>query len=78
MATPAGASFQIHPNRSKAACSQRSASWLGMLVSDGSLVYQCWQGLRQRCVAHRIRTAKGRAEPLDTGSAGCGQKIRAE
>jgi len=44
--------FQMHANRSKAAFAQRIAGWRGLLVSDGSLVYQGWQGLRQSCLAH--------------------------
>jgi transposase len=77
MANPAVAYFQIHPTRSKAALTQLIASWLGILVSDGYLVYQYGQGFRQRCLAHLIRTAKGLSAHVDAGIAVCGQKIRA-
>jgi len=46
MANPEVAYFQIHPNRSKGAFRQLIADWSGILVSDGYLVYQYWQGLR--------------------------------
>jgi transposase len=49
MANPEVAYFQIHPNRSKVAFSQLIVNWAGILVSDGYLVYQYWQGLRQSC-----------------------------
>jgi hypothetical protein len=38
MAHPAVASFQIHPNRSTAACAQLIAAWRGLLVRDGYIV----------------------------------------
>ena len=46
-------------------------------MSDGYLVYQHWQGLRQSCLAHLIRTAKGFAEHLDAGIARCGCPVHA-
>jgi hypothetical protein len=48
MAHPLVADFQIPPTRSRGAFAQRIADWAGVLVSDGSLVYQPWQGIRQR------------------------------
>lgn len=54
------------------------ADWRGILVRDGSLVYQYWQGLRQSCLAHLIRTAKGLAEQLDAGIIRCGGRRHAE
>lgn len=54
---------------------QLIADWTGILVSDGYLVYQRWQGLRQSCLAHLIRTAKGLAEHLEVGIAGFGQRV---
>jgi transposase len=78
MANPLLAYFQLHPTRSKAAFSQLIASWLGILVSDGYLVYQYWQGLRQSCLAHLIRTAKGLSEHVDAGIAVFGRKRRAK
>jgi transposase len=78
MANPLVAYCQRPPTRSKVAFAQRIARWLGSLVSDGSLVYQSWQGLRQSGLAHLIRTAKGLSEHVDAGLAVFGQKIRAE
>ena len=77
MANPEVAYFQIHPTRSKTAFVQLIADWTGILVSDGYLVYQHWQGLRQSCLAHLIRTAKGLAEHLDAGIARCGCPVHA-
>jgi transposase len=73
MANPAVASFQIHRHRSKAAFAQLMGDWTGLLVSDGDGVSQSWEGLRQSCLAHLIRTANGLAEsvPLwDSGARG--------
>ena len=78
MANPQVAYFQIHPNRSKAAFVQLIADWSGILVSDGYLVYQSWQGLRQSCLAHLVRTAKGLAEHLDGGIARFGRRVHTE
>jgi transposase len=78
MANPAVAYFQIHPHRSKAAFAQLIVDWEGILVSDGYLVYQYWQGLRQSCLAHLIRTAQGLAEHLDARIARFGWRIHAE
>jgi transposase len=70
--------FQIRANRSKAAFSQLIAGWRGILVSDGSTIDHSWQGLRQSCLAHLIRTAKGLAESVEVGIARCGERVRAE
>jgi transposase len=78
MANPVVAYFQIHPTRSKAAFVQLIADWIGILVSDGYLVYQRWQGLRQSCLAHLLRTAKGLAEHLDAGIARFGRRVHGE
>jgi transposase len=78
MANPGVAYFQIHLHRSKAAFAQLIADWQGLLVSDGSSVYQSWQGLRQSCLAHLLRTAKGLAEHVDAGIARCGGRLHAE
>jgi len=78
MANPAVAYFQIHPNRSKAAFVQLIGDWTGILVSDGYGVYQSWAGLRQSCVAHLIRTAKGLAESVEAGMARFGGRVHAE
>jgi transposase len=78
MANPAVAYFQIHPHRSKAAFTQLIHDWCGILVSDGYRVYQYWEGLRQSCLAHLIRTAKGLAESVETGMARFGGRVHAE
>jgi transposase len=78
MANPAVAYFQGHPNRSKATFAQLIADWTGILVSDGYLVYQSWPGLRQSCLAHLIRTAKGLAERVEVGIARFGRKVHTE
>lgn len=78
MANPVVAYFQIHPNRSRAAFAQLIADWRGILVSDGYLVYRYWQGLRQSCLAHLLRTAKGLTEHLEAGIARFGRRIHAE
>ena len=44
--------------------------WTGILVSDGSRVYQYWEGLRQSCLAHLIRAAQGLAEKVEAGCIG--------
>jgi len=78
MAHPLVASFQIHPTRSKGALTHLIADWTGILVSDGDLVYQSWQGLRQSGLAHLMRTAQGLAERVEAGIARCGVRRHAE
>jgi transposase len=78
MANPGVAYFQIHRHRSKAAFAQLIADWQGLLVSDGYSVYQSWKGLRQSCLAHLLRTAKGLAESVEAGIARCGGRLHAE
>ena len=78
MANPAVASLQIHPNRSTAAFGQLIGDWTGILVSDGYRVSQFWEGLRQNCLAHLIRAAKGLAERVEAGMARCGGRIHTE
>jgi transposase len=55
-----------------------NTDWTGVLVSDGYLVSPYWQGLRQSCLAHLIRTAQGLAEPLNAGMARFGQRVHGE
>ena len=50
---------------------------MGVLVSAGDLVYQSWQGLRQRCLAHLLRTAKGLTEGMEAGMARFGARAHA-
>ena len=78
MAHPEVAYFQIHPTRSKAAFIQLIGDWMGLLVSDGYLLSQRWQGRRQSCLAHLIRTAKGLAESVEARMAHFGGRVHAE
>jgi transposase len=78
MANSLVAYFQISPTRSKAALAQLIADWRGILVSDGYLVYQYWPGLRQSCLAHLLRTAKGLAESVEASIARFGGRVHAE
>ena len=61
MANPCGRLLPDPPHPLQSAFAQLIADWTGILVSDGYLVYQYWQGLRQSCLAHLLRTAKGLA-----------------
>jgi transposase len=54
--------FKIHKERSKKAFLALIDTWRGILVSDGYNVYQRWVQLRQTCLAHLIRDAKGLTE----------------
>ena len=78
MANPEVAYFQTYTHRSKAAFAQLIGDWTGILVSDGYGVYQYWEGLRQSCLAHLIRTAKGLAESVEAGMARFGRRAHAE
>jgi transposase len=75
MAHPLGADCQRSPPRSQGAFAHLIADWTGVLVRDGSLVDQSWQGLRQRCLAPRRRTAQGLAESVEAGMARCGERV---
>ena len=54
--------FMMHQRRSKEAFLELIADWKGILISDGYRLYQSWVNLRQTCLAHLIRDAKGLAE----------------
>ena len=54
--------FKIHQERSKKAFLALIENWQGILISDGYNVYQKWVNLRQTCLAHLIRHAKGLSE----------------
>jgi transposase len=51
--------------------------WTGILVRDGYRIAQAGAGLRQSCLAHLIRAAKGRAESGEAGRARFGERGRA-
>jgi len=72
MANTAVAFFMIHTNRSKEAFESLIGAWVGILVSDNYAVYQKWANLRQSCLAHLIRRAKGLAERKDPELCRCG------
>lgn len=70
--------FMIHANRSKEAFNRLIAKWNGILISDDYGLYRKWVGLRQTCLAHLIRTAKGLSERKDPEVAACGKWARKE
>ena len=70
--------FIIHPNRSKEAFLSLIDDWTGILVSDGYGVYKKWVNLRQTCLAHLIRTAKGLSESKNSEIASFGKEAMNE
>jgi len=54
--------FKVHKQRSANAFRALIADWQGILISDGYHVYRRWAQLRQTCLAHLIRDAKGLTE----------------
>jgi len=78
MANPRVAFFLIHKHRSKEAFQELMGGWMGILVSDGYVGYRKWVGLRQTCLAHWIRRAKGLAARSDPELARCGRWGRDE
>lgn len=72
MASEQVALYMIHPRRSKAAFFDRIEDWAGLVVSNGSGVYQSWVHARQTCLAHLIRTARGLAARPHPELAACG------
>jgi transposase len=78
MTNAAVAFFLVHPHRSKEAFAALIDDWVGILVSDGYGLYRQWVELRQSCLAHLIRKAKGLAESSDPQIARFGRKMAAE
>jgi transposase len=78
MANTAVVFFMIHANRSKEAFNQLIDTWSGILVSDDYRLYRKWVGLRQTCLAHLIRTAKGLSERNVPELAACGNWAKKE
>ena len=78
MANTTVAFFMIHTNRSKEAFEALIGAWTGILVSDNYGVYQKWANMRQNCLAHLIRRAKGLAERSDPELHRCGSWARKE
>ncbi|MFH2050263.1 MAG: IS66 family transposase [bacterium] len=75
MANDTVAYFMIHRNRSKQAFQDLIQDWEGILVSDNYGVYTKWVHLRQTCLAHLIRKAKGLSERKDPTTKKFGQLI---
>ena len=75
---PLSLSFMIHPKRSKVAFAALIDDWVGILVSDGYKVYQKWVELRQTCLAHLIRDARGLSDRSNPEVAAFGSKALAE
>jgi transposase len=78
LANPTVAFFMIHPHRSKEAFLALIDTWKGILVCDGYGVYTKWVNLRQHCLAHLIRRAKGLSEKTDPEIAAFGARIQRE
>ena len=70
--------FKVHPKRSKEAFAALIEDWVGILVSDGYGVYQRWVELRQTCLAHLIREARGLSERKNPEIAAFGRRALAE
>jgi transposase len=78
MANAVVAFFMVHTSRSKEAFEKLIGKWTGILISDNYGVYQNWVGMRQKCLAHLIRTAKGLSEHGNPEIAKCGSRGRDE
>lgn len=70
--------FMIHGRRSGEAFKSLIEEWNGILISDGYGIYQKYIGLRQTCLAHLIRHARGLAERKDKELARFGKRARSE
>ena len=73
MANTIVAFFMIHQKWNAAAFKALIKDWCGILISDGYRVYTQWVGLRQSCLAHLSRDAKGLAESTDPSLASFGK-----
>jgi len=54
--------FMVHGRRSREVFETLIQDWKGILISDGYKVYQRWVNLRQTCLSHLIRDARGLAD----------------
>jgi len=70
--------FMIHQNRSKEAFLELIQDWTGILISDNYGTYVKWVNLRQTCLAHLIRKAKGLSEKKDPVTQHFGREILKE
>jgi len=78
MANDAVSYFMIQRRRTKDAFKTLVKEWDGILVSDGYCAYSGWVGLRQTCLAHLIRDARGISERNDPELARFGANALAE
>jgi transposase len=78
MANAAVCFFMVHTHRSKEAFKKLIGQWAGVMISDNYTVYQNWVGMRQKCLAHLIRKAKGLSEHANPEIAKCGCRARDE
>jgi len=78
MANKAVSFFMIQKRRNRDAFKALIKEWNGILVSDGYRVYTDWVGLRQTCLAHLIRDARGISEKKDPELARFGTTALAE
>ena len=65
--------FMVHARRSKEAFEALIEDWKGILISDGYGVYQKWVNLRQTCLSHLIRDARGLSERLEASIGSFGE-----
>ena len=63
--------FCVAPSRKAAEFDALRGNWKGILVSDDYGAYRKWP-VRQTCLAHLIRRARGLAESADAATALCG------
>jgi transposase len=70
--------FMIHGHRSGEAFKSLIDEWTGILISDGYGVYRKYVGLRQTCLAHLIRHARGLSERKDKELARFGKRAMSE
>jgi transposase len=70
--------FSVKASRSKAAFEELIGHWAGILVSDNYGVYRKWVEMRQTCLAHLIRTAKGLGQRKDLAISWFGQRVCSE
>lgn len=70
--------FMIHGHRSGEAFKSLIDEWTGILISDGYGVYRKYVGLRQTCLAHLIRHARGLSESKDKELARFGKSAMSE
>jgi transposase len=70
--------FMIHAHRSGEAFKELIDEWTGILISDGYGVYRKYIGLRQTCLAHLIRSARGLSERKDKEVVRFGKRAMSE